>query len=405
MLSAIARLFSANLLIQFIPFLTAPLLAYLYDLDKFGVFSTIVSIAALLGCFASGKLDRALIVASTDRAASVVAATSFSLTLLFSLFVTVLLCAGTFFVDIDQLYFFIPLFLFLSNSNQVFMANTNRHKKYRLMVKVRLSGALCRAVFMLGFGFIDPTVMSLLLGYLLGLLCESVILSRTVGNFFTSKTRFSWSIKRYQRFLRITTFSSFLESLTSVGLPALFSIAFGDKEAGAVAMAQRLLAKPVGALGGAVSEVFKVAFQKDATTFEAKMKLYRKFLLMLSMISIPPFAFAATWGESVVLLLLGAKWGLAADYIVLLLPVYLLSFDVGSISSILFAFDNLGSDFTIQTLVSVGTVLTLTVIPMFEEFKWMVLYVFVIVLSAKYLAMLLVIELEFSKKSKEVKHA
>lgn len=400
MYSSIARLFSANLIVQLIPFVASPFLAKIYSIGVFGLFATVVSISSLITCFATGKLEKAVIIASSDVASKVLAQSASIIVFIVSFFCLVSLLLLNLFYNIYAEYWFLPLLVLSSGLLQVYMAFANRLKRYRRMIKARLAGACVRNSLMLIFGLVEPSAISILSGFALGVMLEFLLVIFPVISFDISFRRFRWSLKRYIRFIKITTTSSFVENIGSSGLPVLFNFALGEQAAGAIAMAQRLVAKPVGALSGAVSEVFKVSFQKDKKGYQSKKRFYRLFLLALCGIGIVPMVIGMLFGQEIVITILGESWRLAATYVEILIPIYFLSFAVGSVSSILFAFEKLMSELAIQLVISLSVLAIFVVFPLLAVPSELMLIFFLVIMASKYLAMLCAIEYTFMQKMK-----
>ena len=243
----------------------------------------------------------------------------------------------------------------------------------------------------------DPTVNSLLMGYIIGMAAEALILvvALRYDRSFVLVVRprlIWWSLRRFKRFILVTSPSSLVESISNAGLPMLFTIAFGESAAGAIAMAQRLVIVPVAAVDNAVGEVFRARMAAMMDQPVESRQLFIRIVALLACVALVPCGVLYLFGTGLITLFLGSHWELAGQFVEKLVPVYFLSFVVGSISYVLFLHEKLLTDFAIQIVVSTlvttvllgASVLSLTMSDVFT--------VFVGVLSAKYLAQFIIIE-------------
>jgi len=128
--------------------------------------------------------------------------------------------------------------------------------------------------------------------------------------------------KDYRKFIIYETPHTILNFFSQKIIIALFSVFFGLFTVGIFDLADKIIAKPL----GVISNSFKTVFYKRLTTAQDKIKIFKKSLFLMILIScllVLPFYFVP---DNFFIFLLGAEWGDTGKYIKLLCPLLFVRF-------------------------------------------------------------------------------
>ena len=299
---------------QGILLLAAPILTRFYSPEDFGLLAIYSSILSLIVSISSLSYQLAIPISQDDEEAANIVMLSLLLvcmTALLTLLVMLDLNGQIAeFLNITKFadyLFLLPIGVLLAGFYQVFNYWNTRNKNFGDITKTRISQSLTSVVVQIcGFKF---GVVSLLLGQISGQSAGTARLSR-IALLSSEFKHISWkgvanAASRYRRFPIFSTAGAALNT-AGVFLPTIFIITFfGPAAAGLYALANRVLAAPIQAVGGAVSKTF-FSYAKDANETEQIGQLvggiYRKliyviFLPMFIISMVGPNAFGFVFGD------------------------------------------------------------------------------------------------------------
>lgn len=317
-------LMSGTILGQLIVFGTAPILARIYPPEAFGFLSLVTAVVTMIAPAAGLKLESALMLPRSERAASsllvVSLVTATIISVLTALALTALFAFGLL-SDLAALPYFAlwtgGITLVTSAFNIVAQFALRAHKYSSLAKRTVLTSA-GTATAQIGFGLLSATGATLSAGEAAG---------RTVGLiplFISARRRFVkftsrvalMTVKRYWRFPVIFAPSALLNSF-GLAVPVLFVGAwFGVAEAGQWGMANRILAIPLVLIGGAVGQVLDAQFSQRVRSRTGRLApYYLKSTLIMSGVSVIVAAAVLLFSPLVLPLYLGPGWETAATLI------------------------------------------------------------------------------------------
>lgn len=379
-LHKISILLSGALLGQAIVVGSLPLLTRLYTPESFGLLGVYLSFATIMSVGACLRFDLAIpLPPQPDDAASLaalglLAATGFSGTLL----LIVLVFPTEIVALIDQpvlapYLWSLPVGSWVLALYSLTQFWSIRMHRYGDVSASQVSRALACTGAQIAFGLVHPIALGLVLGqilyagvgaFLLGL--RGWIADRAVLDAVT------WAKMRrnfvdYRRFPLYSVPESVLDTAAN-NLPlALIAAHSGAQEAGFLLLAQRVVAIPVGLLGGNISRVYlahatqkRLEGQLGAFTVEIMLNLFK--------LGVIPFLLLAGLGPWLFSFAFGASWQRAGWMLAVMAPFMLMQFVVSPVSTILHATRNQRAAFLLQLF---GFVVILGAMEIMQPLGWL----------------------------------
>jgi O-antigen/teichoic acid export membrane protein len=321
------KIMTGTLLGQIIMFVSLIFLTKQYSPESFGMLAFFQSVVTTVWVLATLKYDLAIPVAS-------------------NLVEKILLCFGTLLLSVS---FCILMFLVLSiyvNSIDTKSTNWNQLKPYYPILSV---GTLIIAIYstlelfvisekkfnlvsiaktsqsagisfsQLILGYLSPSGLMLIVGYLIGYLISSLILLKgllyhidKIKSLFKN-TNFKKDIigvlSRYKSFPILSLPSSFA-NLASTNIPVLLiGSVFSAELAGFFFLAQRVIGMPIEILTNSISQVFLGnSSEQISTNPKMVLSLFIKVVKMMFLIGIIPFSVLCWQGESILIFIFGNNW-------------------------------------------------------------------------------------------------
>jgi O-antigen/teichoic acid export membrane protein len=253
---------------QSVLLLASPVLTRLYSPAEFGVFAVVIALVALLAVVSSLRLELAVPLAMSDRAARDVLSAALSSSLVISVAVTVVLLVAHGPIVIllggasyEWVVWLVPVGAITYATFDVLSQYLVRQRRYGDLGRRSLGQSIAISCLQVFFGLLAVPA-----GLLVGQFGGKAVVAGAVGRkVFVRRrvpvARWSWrryvaTIKDFRRFPLLLMPSAFLNTL-GLQLPILLvAPLFGAATAGALALSQRLLSAPAALLGQAVANVF-----------------------------------------------------------------------------------------------------------------------------------------------------
>lgn len=340
-LRAVAMLSGGQSVAILVPLLAAPILGRLYAPADYGALAQYMAPAAVLGVVACLQFQHAIIAERSDRTAASVA----WLCILTALGTAALVALGVAAAWHPWLSataagaWFLALPLTVAGAGVIaaggFLAN--RHRHYRWLALMQVAPVLATVALSIALGWLAWGADGLLAAYLAGqamqLAGHAWVLRRVPGLRAAARpARLRVLARRHWRFPTFTMPGEFLGQI-NIQAPVFALTALGaDATLGAFARARSLVSMPIGALGGAVAQVFRreAAAQYHATGSCRRLMLRTAGGLFLA--GIGPcllFIALAPWLFTVYL---GPAWREAGEIARILAPMLLLQMVVSPVS-------------------------------------------------------------------------
>lgn len=318
---------SGNSAAQAINLLSYPLLTRLYTPHAFGVFAMFVAAAAVPGVIACGRFDLAVTTAPKAGRYGIL-----------WLCIAIAIGIGCLSIGGGALYWYligqgpsllIPPLLGLTvtltgvcTAQSMFLIRHDRYRAQSLSVIFRTGGAVLSQI---ALGLMAATSMSLILGFVFGLLAQALIQGIVIAARLDPKRpRLREMRAMFYRFRRQVTVdipSSLLSGFSNNLLTFLLAGLYSTRTVGFYSIGNRLAVVPLQLFNDALSQTF---FQKAARARELKGHFWdeMKFSLVTSgLLSVAVLAAIVLFARPFITIYLGKQWAPAADMLIILAPM------------------------------------------------------------------------------------
>jgi lipopolysaccharide exporter len=316
-----SKLLAGNAFGQMIGIITIPIITRLYSVEVYGEFSSLLAISLILATLATLSLHLAILIPKSEEEAIKIFRLCLSLTYVFCFFISVALYFFNEYVvsllnikSNPKIVFAIPLLVLLQSLYISFTYLGVRIKIFgEISTSKVLEGISDRGIAILsGFGsfaFVGNLILARVAASVFAILYLFPILKRYKSR---KKTTISngFIFTKYKRYLQYNTPSMLLIN-SMLQLPVIIIAAyFSSVAAGLFAIANRLVNIPVSALGGAISQTFMQKIAEDKANDEmGKVKENTDiFFTTLVAFLLIPFSVLSVVGDSLFIIVLGAKW-------------------------------------------------------------------------------------------------
>ncbi|CAC9595493.1 hypothetical protein [uncultured Gammaproteobacteria bacterium] len=348
MLANISRIASGQFIAQLMLLVSLPFITRYYNPEEFGVFAVFSAITWILVVFSTGKAESLIItMKSKDKAVSLTIG-----------ILTIVLIASFIFILVVE--FFLSNFLnsffskelgylsVLIGATVLFIGSTQTLRFYAtylgdfsghgvaaiLNATGIISVSIGYAVFIGGDSLSVGLILGQMIGQFLSLLAflfyTDIIQATT---FKVLKTSFVTIFEQAQKIpiLLITQIALVLSSR----IPTLvISIVGGISNAGAFAMAERVVSMPTGTFGQAIGQAARYRFNKVYKIDNQDISLPRKIILSTFFIGFIGYGLLIALADWFVPLLLGEQWQVAIPFVQIIAIMELFNFVFYSVEDI-----------------------------------------------------------------------
>ena len=341
---------------QLIPLLLLPILTRFFSPTEFGVLAVYMAIVQLLAISSTFRLEMAVILPKNDADAAILCLRAF-----FSLFVmsVLIFCLAFFCLKyvignpstvvhelIDQEYdltsidatqfilnnpiiiYLIPIGSLCLGLYNILYSWNNRMELYKNMSYSHITHSIFSTPLSVFFYFSSFKSFALILGQIIGRFFACLLLLQNLLNTIfripsnTLIAQSSFLAKEYRKFIIYETPHAILNFFSQKIIIAVFTVFFGFFTVGVFDLADKIIGKPL----GVISNSFKTVFYKRLTTAKDKLNIFKKSILLMTLIScilIIPFYIIP---DDFFIFLLGSEWYDTGKYIKLLCPLLLSRF-------------------------------------------------------------------------------
>lgn len=334
---------------QAIPVLLTPLLTRIYTPENFGifgVFSTIISIIAMLS---TGRYCLAIILPKKDEKAISLFSISSLLTVITAIIITILLLIwGDVFFDLlntpvlDKYIWMVVMNMLFMGLYESLYYYALRMKAFKILTTNIIVQSLVLISSRLIFGYLGYTEFGLLLSYLLGYAISYVLmlfrLNIQVGEIFKN---LKWSeqkelMKRYHKFPKYSLAADTL-SMTSNMAPNIFiNKIFGTAVNGYYNMTDKILGSPIWLVTSSVGDVFRQEASEQFRTKGSCFVVFKKTVRAMFFWGLVPFLLLFIFAPYFITPLLGDGWSEVGNMLRVFSILYFIKFIVRPVYPVLY---------------------------------------------------------------------
>lgn len=334
---------------QFVGIVTVPILTQIYGVEAYGVQAVYVSIASILGIFATGKYETAILLPEDDEKGFLLSC----LVILLSIIFSVIWYLGysvfsneifVYFCGIDVLYWlqWLPFTLIATSLYSVVTIYLNRMKDYSVMATAGVMSSVINFLFAVIYSLVYPDDnFGLYFNTFAGNLVVSIIfILYCHRRMYFNLSWWSWHglygvASIYMNMPKYLLFGSTLNELSS-RLPVFLLQGFaGELVVGWYSMGLKLLGMPLQLVSSAVGNVF---LREAAEEWNKKHNCWissKKTLSVLVITGIVPATLLFFFSCDMFSFFLGNNWYMAGVYCTYLIPMYYIKFVFSPVSNVL----------------------------------------------------------------------
>ena len=338
---------------QLIPLFLLPILTRFFSPTDFGVLAIFLAIVQLLAITTTLRLEMAIVLPKKDTDAALLCLTAMLFLSVFSiLFFIILFLLWSFIVNTEiteyydtvgykifglnienlikykkdtyiPFFYLIPIGSFCLGLYNILYSWNNRMELYKNMSFSQITHSIFSTPLSILFYFTPLKKIGLILGQVIGRFIACLLLLKNIYitlKIISRKELFSKSIflvKEYKKFIIFETPHAMLNFISQKYIIGVFTSLFGLFTVSIFDLADKIIAKPL----GLISNSFKTVFYKRLTTAKDKLTIFKKTLILMTVISFVltiPFYIIP---DSFFVILLGPEWVDTGRYIKLLCPL------------------------------------------------------------------------------------
>lgn len=321
--SSFLALVSGTALAQLVTLLFIPILSRLYEPSVFGLFASFTSVATIIGAFATGKFEQAVILPKSDKTSFHLVALAFACIIIVCtslILIGELLSEFNLIVVNTSTVFLLASYIFLFGLTQINKAVLLRFRDYYHIANSEWISSFATNSSKLALFFVTPNQFGLIFGALFGQFASLIFLARknkerlTMRKWSLKKTQLLAVFKKYSKFPLFNTLISLL-GVGSVQIPILLlAVFFEPSVVGYFSLSLRIVQLPVALVTASVTKLLYRELAAVKNDRASIMLLLEKTIRITSLASFFPFLMIALFGESIFRQILGVAWGEAGIY-------------------------------------------------------------------------------------------
>lgn len=339
-------LFTGSTLSQVILFAITPILTRLYSEELFGLYFVFTSIVMVLKTIATLRFELAIVLPKKDEDAINVIFLTILLNIIFCLSVTGLIFLFKDFFnsllgekDLGNYLYLIPISVFFTGLNDIFLRWNNRVKKYKNISVGSIIKTSSTGIWSIGWGSFGFKNIGLIPGQIFGVFSSFTFLFFiSIKELFKlvkyiSLKRVIFLVNKYKNILKYNTLINFLVNISNEAPIFLLANYFGADTVGLYGMANRLIGTPSNLISKSISPVF---FQNASDKYNNKedvyiflKKTYSNLLKIGLLIFIPALILSP-----LLQYILGKEWLHTGYYAMIIIPLVFFKFLNNPVSSI-----------------------------------------------------------------------
>ena len=322
------RLLSGTVIAHAVSALSLIVISRIYNEAQFDQLALFIAISGVLGSIFSLRMDLAVFEA-TSKLASVITVKlgiyfilGFSITFSFIFFIF-----AEFFIEFFNIEL---LVLFLIPAASALLALYNLFANYNVSLEETHKVATTKVVRTIGQSIAQISFFSLPLGLVFG-----ELIGRITGIYKLGKTYFlnlkllnkrnyvlKTELKLRKNYLIFSSFGTLFNTLVLYFPQLVVASFFSVGSAGALLLAQRLIAIPMVFIGQSMSQAYSVEFKKRLNQPQEQLDLFNSLTKKLIVISMLIFSVGAVLAPYIVPIILGEKWDRVGTFITILCPMF-----------------------------------------------------------------------------------
>lgn len=335
-LKSVSVLAGGTAFAQALGVLVLPLITRLYSPEEFALFAVYTSIVGILTVAICLRFEIAIPLPEKDEDAL----SLFMLSLLSNILLTTLLAVVIFFFQeslftliqqpqLKPYQWLIPIGVFLAGLYSSLQYWATRKKQFNTIAQTRMTQAVSSSAVQIGAGYLSFGVIGLLFGQIINFSAGIVRLfisfsketKHLINQISITKLKENW--KKYDKFPKYSTFES-LANIMAIQLPVIIiaAVAVGP-EAGYLMLAMKVIAMPMGLVGGAIGQVYLAHAPEYYNKGELKQYTVRT-IQQIAKITVVPLIIIGAIAPYIFPIVFGTGWAKAGYMLLWMVPWFIM---------------------------------------------------------------------------------
>jgi O-antigen/teichoic acid export membrane protein len=343
---SVTSVLTGTAMAQAIPIIGSLVIARLYTVEDFGIYSAWLGIVLILSVLSTGRFEASIAIQAPGKNQLL----AFQATNYFILVMGVVLSCLLVFItqtDFSWLKIFELEFLLLLIPTGMVMAFSQTQQsllaasgQYKLLSVLRVMQALLIVIPQIIIGYWFKSPIHLAATHFIGVLITILIVryfdsTLKLFTFYNNKLLLTFYIK-YKKFLIYSLPADSMNSLAAQLPVIVVTVNFGSEKGGILALTMRTLGAPIGILGKSVLDVFKKYASDEYRLLGNCSSIYLKTLYYLTFLAGLFSIFIFFFSKILFAVLFGSEWTEAGDIAILLLPLFALRFIASPLSYLIY---------------------------------------------------------------------
>jgi O-antigen/teichoic acid export membrane protein len=400
----VLKLVSGTTIAQAMVILASPLLTRLYAPESWGLLALFTSIASIFGVVACMRYELSIMLPEKDEEAANLLGVSLMFAVVVALLTVPVIWWGKGLIlrwlnapTLEPYLWLVPFMVFVHG---VFLALTywnSRTRRFSRLSIARITNSLTTETGKLGVGYVGYATAGVMIGAkVAGEAVATAVLSgqiwrddRKIFIKFINWRSMQKGILRHRKFPLITTWSAFMNTVSSYIAPLMLAAFFSSTIVGFFTLGQRILTLPMALIGGSIAQVFfqRAAEGKHTGALSAVVGTTFTKLMTLGMF---PILIVMVAGKDIFFVVFGSQWSEAGVYAQILAPWIMFQF-ISSPISTLFSVLEIQEIGLVFNVILLGTRIIAIAIGGFSNSILLALFLFSISGAILYLILCLVI--------------
>ena len=361
----VIAVFTASVVSQFLPLITAPILTRIYSPSDYGILGILISIVSIFSVFVTLSYANVIVTAKDDDESTNVVALCIKITIWVSLIILLITIVGFKLIshwfnltDQKKYLLIVPISVFLGGLSTIFGLVANRYQLFKILSRNRVVGVIISAIFSITIGYFTNIIV-LIIGYLITQIVNSFfimykIYKKIILPSIPALLKYNTKdvSKKYINFPKYVLPSDFI-NIFSNQIPVLVISSFATNAQSSVGhynMSNRMLGLPISLVSSSIGDVFKQRAAHDYHHYGTCRPIFMKTFKTLLITSILPFSIITIWGSVLFAFVFGEKWREAGTYTQILGIMFFFRFIVSPLTYIFFVANRQRLDFILHLL-------------------------------------------------------
>ena len=281
-------------IVQFIPLITAPIIARLYTPEDFGAYAIFFGLVAIISTVAQLALHEAILLEDKESDAAIANLLSISVSVIMTIliFIGIFLIPDSFFLfylgpEASKLLMWLPATIFVSSIYGCFYTWWIRLELYTELAKNKIILGISTAIIQISIGLIGLDAIGFVWANLLGTtLAALLLLKNTFKDMIRIDHNFNFklaikSLKKHKK-LAIFTMPAGLVNTSASYMPDYFiNFFFGVNTLGQYSLATRMINMPLSFLSVSVQDIFRQEASLEFNKEGYCKNTFNKFFLIM----------------------------------------------------------------------------------------------------------------------------